>query len=56
MNESFEQWLLAGELKNEPLTQRERTLMKIAYLEGLRAANAEHIQSLDRILHTGLAA
>lgn len=41
---SFEQWLATGPLAGQFLSEEERNLMKIAYLEGAGAA-MEHSQA-----------
>lgn len=53
---TFDEWIASGPLATEPLTQRERDRLKIAYLEGALAANESHIEALDRIAKTVPAA
>lgn len=37
----FDEWIRSGPLSDEPITDRERTLLNIAYLEGVCAAIEE---------------
>lgn len=45
----FDQWFSASPLAGERLTERDRTMLKIAYLGGASAAIDEHQASLDRL-------
>ena len=51
---TFAQWMQTGPLANEPLTQRQRMMLEIAFLEGRGAQIDENIAALERIAVAGV--
>lgn len=45
----FDVWLRTGPIADESISERERTLLHIAYLEGAAAAIEDHREAFDRI-------
>jgi hypothetical protein len=47
---TFAEWIKAGPLADEKLTDRERTMLNVAYNEAAMQANDQNRAALERIL------